>query len=56
MAQVKRYTAKKDFKLDCGHIVKAGQTFVVTKFFTCEVDGKRMSVFQSLQGSYSHGE
>jgi hypothetical protein len=42
MAQVKRYKAKKDFKLDCGHEVKAGQGFVVTKFFSCEIDGTRL--------------
>jgi hypothetical protein len=42
MAQVKRYKAKKDFKLDCGHEVKAGQSFVVTKFFSCEIDATRL--------------
>ncbi len=48
MAQVKRYKAKRDFKLDCGHMVKAGEAFVVTKTFSCEEDAKRLSVFQSL--------
>ncbi len=50
MAQDKRFKAKKDFKLDCGHAVKAGEEFVVTKFFTCESDAKRLTVFQTLQG------
>lgn len=48
MAQVKRYTAKKGFKLDCGHEVKPGEAFLVTKYFSCEEDGKRLSVQQSL--------
>lgn len=48
MAQVKRYMAKKAFKLDCGHEVKAGESFVVTKVFSCEEDGKRLVVQQSL--------
>jgi hypothetical protein len=42
MAQVKRYTAKKDLKLDCGHTVKAGEKFVVTRFFSCEEDAQRL--------------
>ena len=44
MAQVKRFTAKKDFNLDCGHSVKAGETFVVTKSFTCEQDAQRLNL------------
>ncbi|MBI4785848.1 MAG: hypothetical protein HY782_02240 [Chloroflexi bacterium] len=43
MPQVKRYQAKKDLKLDCGHTVKAGETFVVTKTFTCEEDAKQLA-------------
>ncbi len=42
MAQIKRYTAKKPFKLDCGHEVREGESFVVTKVFTCEEDGKHL--------------
>lgn len=48
MAQVKRYTAKKGFKLDCGHAVKQGEEFFVTKYFSCEEDGKRLFVKQTL--------
>lgn len=43
MPQVKRYQAKKDLKLDCGRHVKAGETFVVTKTFTCEEDAKQLA-------------
>lgn len=56
MAQVQRYKAKKDFKLDCGHAVKAGETFAVTKTFTCEQDAKRLSVFQSLNANSNRSE
>ena len=42
MAQVNRYKAKKDFKLDCGHLVKAGEMFLVTKTFSCEQDAKQV--------------
>ncbi len=42
MAQVKRYTAKKPFALDCGHQVREGESFAVTKVFTCEEDIKRL--------------
>lgn len=38
MAKVERYKASRTFTLDCGHSVAAGQTFVVTKSFTCEQD------------------
>ncbi len=38
MAQTKRYTAKKDLRLDCGHTIKAGETFVVTSIYSCEKD------------------
>ena len=42
MAQQIRYKAKKDFKLDCGHVVKKGEEFVVTKSFTCELHAATM--------------
>jgi hypothetical protein len=42
MAQVKRFKAKKNLKLDCGHTVKAGELFVVTRIFTCEQDAQRL--------------
>lgn len=38
MAKVERYRAQREFRLDCGHTVGIGQTFVVTKIFTCEKD------------------
>lgn len=56
MAQVKKYRAKKEFKLDCGHTVKAGEMFAVTKTFTCEQDAKRLSVFQSLTANSVRSE
>ncbi len=56
MAQIKQYKAKKDFKLDCGHTVKAGEVFSVTKTFTCEQDAKRLSVFQSLHANSVRSE
>ncbi len=43
MAQTKRFKAKKDFKLDCGHVVKAGEEFVVTKTFTCGGDATKLA-------------
>jgi hypothetical protein len=43
MAQVKTFKAKKPFKLDCGHGVRVGDSFVVTKVFTCEADAKRVT-------------
>jgi hypothetical protein len=42
MAQVKRFKAKKPFKLDCGHVLRVGDSFVVTKVFTCDEDAKRI--------------
>ncbi len=47
MAQVNRFTAKKPFRLDCSHEVKAGDGFVVTKVFTCEEDAKRLPFAKS---------
>lgn len=41
MAKVERYKASREFKLDCGHSVAPGQSFVVTKTFTCEQDANR---------------
>ena len=40
MAQVKRFSAKKDLRLDCGHTIKAGETFVVTSIYACEKDAQ----------------
>ncbi len=42
MAQSKRFKAKKELKLDCGHTIKAGEAFVVTRVFSCEQDAKRV--------------
>ena len=42
MAQVKRFKAKKPFKLDCGHEVKVGDSLVVTLVVACEADAKRV--------------
>jgi hypothetical protein len=36
MARTKRYTAKQEIKLDCGHTVRQGQPFTVTSVFACE--------------------
>lgn len=35
MPKVKDYTAQKELTLDCGHTVKAGDTYHVTSVFTC---------------------
>ena len=35
MPQVKQYTAKQELHLDCGHTLKPGETFQVTRIFTC---------------------
>ncbi len=42
MAQLLHYQAKKDLKLDCGHEVRQGESFAVTKYFTCDADAKRV--------------
>jgi hypothetical protein len=42
MAQIKEFKAKKPFKLDCGHGVRVGDSFVVMKVFTCEMDARRV--------------
>ena len=42
MSQIKRFKAKKGFKLDCGHDVKPGDSFVVTKTFSCDADASRL--------------
>jgi hypothetical protein len=41
MAKVDQYKATREWKLDCGHKVAAGQTYVVTKTFTCEQCAKQ---------------
>ena len=38
MASKKTFVARKDFTLDCGHIVRKGDKFVITSIFTCEKD------------------
>lgn len=38
MAHIKRFKAKRDLKLDCGHTAKVGETFAVSQHFTCEED------------------
>ena len=40
MAQVKRFVAKKDLTLDCGHLIKAGETFAVTGIYACQKDAE----------------
>ncbi len=55
MAQVKRYKAKKEFKLDCGHVVKPGDEFVVTKSFTCELHAATMP-YKARQVESKEGE
>ncbi len=42
MSQVKHYQAKKGLKLDCGHEVREGESFAVTRVFTCEADAPRV--------------
>ncbi len=49
MAQVKRFRAKKDFKLDCGHTVKGGEEFVVSKVFTCPPDSTKLAFYPYSQ-------
>jgi len=36
MAQTKHFKAKRELKLDCGHMVKTGESFKVTSTYTCE--------------------
>jgi hypothetical protein len=38
MPQVKRLQARNDLELDCGHTIKAGESFIVTTLFSCERD------------------
>jgi hypothetical protein len=38
MAQIKRFTAKKDLRLDCGHTIKAGESFAVISIYACDKD------------------
>lgn len=40
MPNMKQYTAKREVRLDCGHTVKAGETFQVFSAFTCNKDCK----------------
>lgn len=39
MAQTKRFTARRELTLDCGHTVKAGEVFQVTSTYTCQQEG-----------------
>ena len=36
MPKLKQYTAQRDMHMDCGHLVKAGETFHVASVFTCD--------------------
>ncbi len=59
MSQAKRFQAKRDLKLDCGHTIKAGESFVVTRFFRCEKDAERpLGILRTNQdtGSQPQGE
>lgn len=38
MASIKKLKANKDFMLDCGHAVRAGEEFVIASVFTCQAD------------------
>jgi hypothetical protein len=40
MPNVKQYTAKRAMKMDCGHTVKEGESFLVFSAFTCSRDCK----------------
>lgn len=40
MLQIKRLQAKNDLELDCGHTIKAGESFILTTVFSCERDVK----------------
>jgi hypothetical protein len=35
MPQSKSYTAHRPLRLDCGHSVNAGESFIVTRVFSC---------------------
>jgi hypothetical protein len=39
MPKQQHYTAKNEMRMDCGHIVKAGETFHVSSVFTCDREG-----------------
>ena len=39
MPKHKHYTAKNEMRMDCGHIVNAGETFHVSSVFTCDREG-----------------
>jgi hypothetical protein len=47
MAHCKRFHAKKELKLDCGHTIAAGETFGVTRVFRCERCNQWPLVIQS---------
>ena len=44
MASTKKFVARKDFMLECGHAVKQGEEFVITSVFTCEHDKPKKTV------------
>ncbi len=60
MSQMKRFQAKMDLKLDCGHTIRAGESFVVTRFFRCEKDAELplgiLRTNQEAAGSQPKGE
>ncbi|MFN8494501.1 MAG: hypothetical protein U0350_43270 [Caldilineaceae bacterium] len=54
MPQTKAYTAKRKLRLDCGHTVEAGKTFVATTIYSCQQEASwplwiLMACFRSIQ-------
>ena len=39
MPKLKHFTAQRDMHMDCGHLVKTGETFHVASVFTCDKEG-----------------
>ena len=39
MPKLKHFTAQRDMHMDCGHLVKTGETFHVSSVFTCDKEG-----------------
>ena len=42
MSQIKQFSARKDLALDCGHAIKADDTFYITKLYHCELEKEVM--------------
>lgn len=54
MPRHKTFKATRTLKLDCGHTVKEGESFVMTNLFTCGKEGAwpltiLMACFQVMQ-------